>query len=317
MADETANGLATVQNAPEIAIAAIRENPAALRAVDKTTEDYQQLVDSIRDRGVLNPIVVRRLKDGETGEEFFGLVDGLHRYSATQDAGRTTIPVRIVEAGDMEALELQIIANARKVQTRPVEYTKGIQRLMSADPLMTIPQLAKKLSCSPQFINDRMGLLKLADNIAALVDEGKIPLSNAYVLAKLKDPQEQLNFLERAITESPNSLAPMVQARLKEINQAKREGRAANPPGFAAVPTLQKLGDLKNELDNPTVGPFLIADCKPKDMKEAFHLAIAWVLHMDPKSIEQQRAEWDRREAEKKNKKDAAAKEKAMNYSCK
>ena len=299
----------------EVPLSSIRENPAALREVDKEAEDYQLLVESVKLRGVLNPVVVRKLVDPETKVEFFGLVDGLHRYNAAQDAGLRTIPVRVVEGDDLQALEDQIITNAHRVITKPVEFTKGIQRLMGANPLMTIGELAtKKLGMSLAWVSDRLGLLKLAPQIQKLVDEDQIPLANAYALAKIKDHAEQINFMERAMTMPTSEFGPTVQARVKEIRDAARAGRSPTPEGFKPVPTGQKLGDIKSEFENPVIGPFLHQQLAPdasSDYDRGFSDAIKWVLHMDPESVKQQEADWNRRQEEAKAKKVAAAAERA------
>jgi len=298
---------------PTIPLSAIRENPAALRGVDKSNPEYVQLVESVKIKGVLNPVVVRRLVDPETKEVFYGLVDGLHRYNAAQDAGLDSIPVHVVEGDDLEVLEAQIITNAHRVQTKPVEFTKGIQRLMSANPLMTSTELAGKLGMSTDWINDRLGLLKLAPPIQKLVDEGTIGLSNAYALAKLKDPQEQSNFVDRAITQTPQEFVPAVQARVKEINEARRAGRAAAPEGFQAQPKLQKLGDIKTEYESGAIGQFLKQQNAPHanhDWLAGFRMAIAWALSMDPQSQQAHEQAWNQRQEKKKLDKETRDKEK-------
>ena len=65
----------------------IRENPVALRGVDKTLEKYLGLVDSIKEQGVIKPIALQKKTDEETGEQYYILIDGLQRFSAAGDAG--------------------------------------------------------------------------------------------------------------------------------------------------------------------------------------------------------------------------------------
>lgn len=323
MTDAVANGQETkgyqipdTVSQAEIPLSAIRENPAALRGVDKDNPEYMLLVESIKLVGVQQPVLVRKQIDPETKEVFYGLIDGLHRYSASQDAGKTMIPVRVIDsADDLKALELQIILNARKVETQPVQYTKAIQRLMAAHPTMTIAQLAtEKLAASPQWVSERLGLLKLSPAIQKLVDDGKIGLANAYALAKLKEHDEQTNFVERAMTMTPAEFSPTVQARVKEIRDAKQRGQAPRPEGFVPSPHLQKLGDLKSEFEQPNVGPFLRKELAPNagpDFDAGFKMGLAWVLHMDPKSVLVQEEKWKQDKARKELDKQAKEKEKA------
>jgi ParB/RepB/Spo0J family partition protein len=91
----------------EIKLTDIHENPVALRSVNRQLESFQGLVDSIREKGVLNAILVRELKNEETGETYYGLIDGLQRFSASQDAGRETIPAKVVSMSDAEVWRLR------------------------------------------------------------------------------------------------------------------------------------------------------------------------------------------------------------------
>lgn len=98
-----------------IPLSKIRENPVALRSVNRTSPDYLGLVDSIKQVGVMSSISVRELKDPATGDVLYGLIDGLHRFSAAQDAGLSEIPAQIKTFNEAAILEAQIIANAHKI----------------------------------------------------------------------------------------------------------------------------------------------------------------------------------------------------------
>lgn len=280
-----------------IPLSKIRENPVALRQVNKQDESYIGLVDSIRTYGVYMPILVREVKDAETGEIGYGLVDGLQRFTASQDAGRAEIPANVVSLSDAEVLEAQIITNVHRVETRPVEYSNQLMRILAGNPTMTINELAGKLAKSPSWVSERLGLVKLESAIAALVDEGKVNLSNAYALAKLP-PDEQANFVDRAMTMTPQEFVPTVNSRVKEIRDAKRQGRDTTPQEFIPVPHLQKLSEIKTEHEFPTIGPVLVTQTGAKTALEGFKLGIAWALHMDPNSVaEAKRKDEARREA--------------------
>lgn len=280
-----------------IPLASIRENPVALRSVNKQDVNYQELVESIRSKGVLNAILVREVRDSGSGEIFYGLVDGLQRYSASQDAGRADIPAQVVSLTDAEVLEAQVITNVHRIETKPVEYSRQLIRILSGNPTMTLADLAVKLAKSPAWVNDRLSLNKLDKSIAELVDEGKINLSNAYALAKLPE-DEQKSFVDRAMTMQPQEFVPTVNARVKEIRDAKRQGRDPSKTEFTAVPHLQKLGAIKDEWDNPTILPALIAETGATEPEEIAKLTLAWVLHMDPLSIAAAKAEDEKRKAE-------------------
>jgi ParB/RepB/Spo0J family partition protein len=268
-----------------IPVKQIRENPVALRSVNRQSEDYLGLLDSVRKRGVLIPILVREVEDPISKEKFYGISDGLHRYTATLDAGLNDIPAQVINMTDAEVEEAQVIANVQKIETKPVEYSKHLQRILGRNPTMTLTQLAGKLSKTATWLNERLGLLKLNAKIAELVDEGKINLSNAYALAKLPE-DEQMGFVDRAISMTPAEFGGTVQARKKEIDAARRSGRDAEPAGFTPVPHLQKISDIKSEIDRPTIGPVLVREAQLKTPDEGFKMGLLWALHLDNRSIE-------------------------------
>jgi len=310
-----------MSNLVDLPLFQIRENPAALRNVDREDPEFLELVDSVRQYGVLKPILVTPATDEKTGEfvyegghQIYGLVDGLQRYTASQDAGQKFIPVNIVSVDKANALVLQLIANAIGVETKPAEYADALYRILNTNPTMSMAELARKLNKSPQWLNERLGLLKLAKPIQKLVDENKVGLSNAYALAKLKDHEEQMAFLDRAQTESPASFIPVVAQRVKEIQDAKRKGRKPAPAEFVPTAHLQKLGDIKNEYDKHQVAAYLfnqLAQNKHPDWKEGFNMAISWVLHLDPISIKILKDEDDKRRASNKLKSEQRQKERA------
>lgn len=288
-----------------IALSDIRENPVALRGVNKQTEAYLGLVDSIRARGIINAISVREMVDPETQKTFYSLIDGLHRFTASMDAGKKDIPAQVMSMSDADVMEAQIIGNIHKIETRPVEYSDQLRRILVGNPLMTLTMLANKLNKTSQWLNERLGLLKLDKQIAALVDEGKINLSNAYALAKLPEP-EQAGYVDRAMTMSPAEFTPTVLARKKELDTAKRQGRPAGPAQFTPVAIIRRKSEIQDEIEKPTKLPALIRSAGITSMDAAVAFALSWTLQLDPASVELQKAADEKRKAEMKAKKDKA-----------
>jgi ParB family chromosome partitioning protein len=284
----------------------IIEPDEKLRAVDKETEEYEGLVDSIKAKGVLNPINVRELKDPESGEEIYGLVDGLQRYTASKDAGKESIPAQVISCDEGELIETQILANVHKIETKPVEYSKALLKLLQNNPLLTRSELAAKLCKTTAWISERLGLLKLVDQVGKLVDDDKIGLSNAYALARLPQ-EEQADYVDRAIAMPPPQFGATVNARVKEIRQAKREGRDAAPAEFQPIAILRSRKELMEEMEAGEQGGLLVSNNKPSTPDEAFALAVKWALNLDPASIEIQKAKDEERKAELKRRKEENA----------
>jgi len=259
-----------------VKLALIRESEVALRAVNRQSEKYLQLVESIRKVGVLNSITVRQDTDGT----HFVLVDGLQRLTASRDAGLEEVPANLMDGtpDEMAVLQAQIIANIHKIETRPVEYSQQLRRILSGNPLMTLRELASMVAQSESWVNQRLGLLKLDEKIGELVDAGTINLSNAYALAKLP-PEEQASYVDRAMTDQPTSFLPTVHARVKEIRDAKNQGRDAAPAVFAPVAYLRKLTEVKAEMETPTVGAVVCATEDCNTPIDGFNAAVKWFLN--------------------------------------
>lgn len=276
-----------------LSISQIKANPVALRSVDRQGESYLGLKDSIQSKGFLGTITVREREEG-----VYEIVDGLHRFTAVCDLGLSAINVDVVSLDDDQVLEAQLMTNIHRVETKPVEYSNQLRRILTRNPLMTEAELATKLGKGAAWIKDRLGLTKISNpNAVALIDDGKIGLSNAYALALLP-AEEQADFLDRAITMDPAEFIPTVKARVKEIKDAGRQGKDAAPAEFVPVAHLQKLTDIKTVGDNPTAIRKLIASNNVSTTEDAFALAIKWVLQLDPESIARQKAKDDARRAE-------------------
>jgi len=278
-----------------VATSAIRENPVALRSVDREGDKYISLRDAIGRMGILNPINVREKKDTD-GVTYFEICDGLHRYSCAKDLGLESLPVNVLSFNDAQVLEAQVLGNLCRIDTKPVEYTKQLQRIFSGNPTLTLADMAEKVCQSPAWVNQRLGLLKLDEGIQALVDDGKINLSNAYALAKLPK-EEQVNFVDAAITMVPAEFVANVNKRVKELRDASRTGREATEAKFEPVAHLRKLSEMKAELDSPTVAAAVCAQFGAKKATEGFAAGIAWVLSLDQDSIQAAKAKYDARAA--------------------
>jgi len=300
-----------------IPINKIRENVEALRTVvDKTDEKYLESLDSVKKRGIMNPILVREIKDPTNGEIFYGLIDGLHRFNWALDAGLETIPAHIGSLDDADLLEAQILANVHKIETRPVQYTKALLKIMGVNPLLTKAELSSRLSKSPSWLNDRLQLVKLTPEIQTLVDNGTIGLANAYALSKLP-ADKQKDLVEAACSQSPAEFVPTATNTLKEIQAAKRQGRAVDENKFVPVPRLQRPVTLKDELGFMESGQLsqskialLVDKYAGKDPIKAAILATQFALHLDPETITVDEANWRKKRAEEEENKKKREEEK-------
>ena len=296
-----------------IPLSKIRENAEALRTtVEKDKDEYKGLVDSVRTRGVMQPILVREVKDPASGELFFGLIDGLHRFNAAIDAGLEEIPANIGSLEDADLIEAQILANVHRIETKPVQYTKALLKVLAANPLLTYSELAARLAKSTGWLEDRLSLDKLDAEIQKLVDNDELNLMNAYALAKLP-ADEQKNMLQGALSQAPGEFVQRAKQRKAELDKARREGRKAEEDKFVPVPRLKKLTQVKDEYDRIEKDPALsliVAEAKRlglSTIEDVTAFVVKWMLHLDPAQLVADEQKWKtekaNHEAEKARKK--------------
>src|SRR6058998_468401 len=175
----------------EIALGQIRPSKANPR---RRTDDsaMTELASSIRARGVLQPILVRPVPRGG-----YEIVCGERRWRASKTAGKDTIPARIVNLSDAEALELGVIENIQRENVHELDEALGYKALIKQDPaLYTAETLAAKVGRSPSYIYQRLKLAELTPNLQKAFYEGKLTAGHATEIARLQ-PKDQ----ERALLE--------------------------------------------------------------------------------------------------------------------
>lgn len=278
-----------------VPMAQIKEGEVALRGVNKESEDYQDLRRSIASVGLINPIAVRERKVGN--EVHYEIIEGTQRYNCMKDLGKPEIPVHVLPFDQTEILIAQIIGNSQGVETKPVEFSRQLVRISNANPTMTLSELSQKLGKSEQFVNDRLALLKIDSKYQPLVNDGTIPVSNAYHLSKLP-VAEQEAWIQRAQTETNAVFAPAVKQRLSELNKAKREGREATKLEFTPVERLRSLKEVSNVLHNPDFITSFVARNNITNPIDAVKLTLQFCLGVDPDGVVAQKNAWDTRQAE-------------------
>lgn len=280
------------QNLAFISVDEIRTNGTSLRTVDQKNPSFNELVESVKLQGVLNAINVSPAVDPDTQQPYYILVDGLQRLTAAKAAGLATIPAVIMSSSEIQILKRQIITNATRVETKHAEYAKQLMKILEMDPTTSTAQLAASINKSEAWLKDHLNLTKLCVEAASLVDEGKINPTSAIYLAKL--PADiQPEYLEQAMTLPHTEFVPAVKARKTEIDKANREGRAANAAVFEPSAYLQKIGDIKTELESGANGNNVIGEQGLRTAQEGWKAALEWVLHLDAFSVAAQKAKHD------------------------
>ena len=161
-------------------------------------DEIAELVSSVRERGVLQPILVRRI--GEGADEAYEIVAGERRWRAAQQAQLHQVPVVIKELSDSDALEVALVENLQRQNLTALEEAEGYRRLMDEFG-HTQEHLAKALGKSRSHLANMLRLLGLPDDVKAMVDEGKLSAGHARALLTASDP---IDLAKRVVSQGLN-----------------------------------------------------------------------------------------------------------------
>jgi ParB family transcriptional regulator, chromosome partitioning protein len=153
----------------------LRANPRNPRRMF-TDAELDELSDSIRERGIIQPIVVRALQGDN-----FEIIAGERRWRAAQRAGLHDVPIAIIEATDAQSLEFAIIENVQRADLNPIEEASGYLALMD-DFNRTQDEVAQIVGKSRPHVANTIRLLKLSEPVKQLVRSGKISAGHARLL---------------------------------------------------------------------------------------------------------------------------------------
>ena len=158
-------------------------------------EALEQLSDSIKKFGVLQPIVVKKV------DEHYEIVAGERRWRAARMAGLKEIPAVIQNFTEREVMEISLIENIQRENLNPVEEAKAFNKLITEYSL-TQDELAERVSKSRTAITNSMRLLKLCEPVQNMLAEGKITAGHARALLSIEDPAMQKKLAEQIIENS-------------------------------------------------------------------------------------------------------------------
>ncbi|WP_448192164.1 ParB/RepB/Spo0J family partition protein [Azospirillum sp. sgz301742] len=149
-------------------------------------EAIKGLVESVREKGVLQPLLVRRVPNGAVNQ--FEIIAGERRWRAAQLAGVPEVPVVVREMDDREALEIALIENIQRADLTPLEEADGYRRLMDEFE-HTQEDLAKVIGKSRSHVANMMRLLALPDPVKAMVNNGQLTAGHARALLTVENPE--------------------------------------------------------------------------------------------------------------------------------
>lgn len=207
----------------------LRPNPRNPRK-DFDSAELDDLAASVKERGVVQPILVRAVADTADSYE---IIAGERRWRAAQKAGLHTVPVVIHDVSDAEALELAIIENVQRSDLNPLEEGLGYQQLIDEHGYSQ-GQLGEVIGKSRSHIANTLRLLKLPESVLGYVRSGQLSAGHARTLVTASDPEA----LARRIIEAGMSVREA--EALSETGRAKSSTKPQPPAKDADTRALEK-----------------------------------------------------------------------------
>jgi len=209
--------------AQQIPLGKIKPNPFQPRRTFRS-EELQDLVSSIQERGVLQPILVRKKAD------HWELIAGERRFRACQRLGLLTIPAMEMTVADVESLELALVENLQRSDLDIMEEAEGYRRLKEEFGL-TQEQVAQKVGKDRATVANTLRLLSLPSEVRALVSSGRLSAGHARAIAALDSPAEQKRMADKiaAMELSVRDAERLVQGTKGPSKRGKGGGKPKDP----------------------------------------------------------------------------------------
>ena len=210
----------------------------------------EELTESIRQHGLIQPITVRKLDEG-----YYPIIAGERRWRAARAAGLSEVPVRIIEADDRQAMELALVENLQREDLNPIEEARGYRTLMQEYGL-TQADAAAAVGKSRPAVANALRLLSLSEPVAQLVEEGRLSAGHARALLPIQDARRLQEAAQTVIDRH-------LSVRQTEALAARL---AKGPPRSVPVdsPTVDYIRELERELENALGRKVRLVDGKKK-----------------------------------------------------
>lgn len=194
----------------QIPLVQISQNPDQPRKIFNEKE-LNELAESIKEKGVLVPIILRSVKNKPY---LYEIVAGERRFRAAQKAGLSEIPALVKELTDKNAMEIALIENVQRENLNPIEEAEGYENLMQKCQY-SLQDVSKLIGKSESYIRNLMRINNLPESVKEYIKEGKISASHARTIAVSDDPEK----LAHDIINNKLSVAE-TQNRVKNANRS-------------------------------------------------------------------------------------------------
>lgn len=221
---QSETGFADKVGETKVSIDKIQPNPNQPRTHFNETL-LNELADSIRENGVLQPLLVR--KKGEVYE----IIAGERRYQASKLAGLDELPVIIKEVDDQKMLELALIENLQRSDLNPIEEAKGYRQLIKASG-MTQEALSKAVSKSRSTITNSLRLLDLPEPVQQYLFDGRMTAGHARAILAVPYEEQRIKLADKVVAEGLSVRATESLAPLFSVGETPRAPRPVMPQSY-------------------------------------------------------------------------------------
>ena len=219
---ETGSNVSGQEN--KVSIQEIHPNPNQPRTHFNETQ-LQELSESIREHGVLQPLLVRK------GLEGYEIIAGERRYQAAKIAGIDELPVIIKDVDDQEMLALALIENLQRSDLNPIEEAKGYRQLIQASG-MTQEALSKAVSKSRSAITNSLRLLDLPEVVQDMLYDGKLSAGHARAILAVPFEDARIKLAEKVVAEGLSVRATENLAPLFSVGDTPKAPRPVTPQSY-------------------------------------------------------------------------------------
>ena len=208
----------------KVSIDKINPNPNQPRTHFNETL-LNELADSIRENGVLQPLLVRKKGEG------YEIIAGERRYQASKIAGLEELPVIVKEVDDQKMLELALIENLQRSDLNPIEEAKGYRQLIKASG-MTQEALSKAVSKSRSSITNSLRLLDLPEPVQQYLFDGRLTAGHARAILAVPYEEQRIKLADKVVTEGLSVRATENLAPLFSVGETPRAPRPVMPQSY-------------------------------------------------------------------------------------
>lgn len=216
----------------ELAVTAVRPNPFQPRTrVDEAA--LTELTASIEASGLLQPVVVRPKSGG------YELIAGERRWRAVQRLGWATVPAVVKDVDDQTLLTLALVENLQRDDLSPIDEAQGYHRLMDEFALSQL-EVARVVGRHRATVANLLRLLRLPDEVRAMVHEGKLSEGHARALLALEQPDAVVRLARRAVADGWSVREVEARVRGEARGRRRREPRPLTPEGRRVEEALRR-----------------------------------------------------------------------------